>query len=114
MAKVIILETLKDEIIKKFKGESKIIFKLMYSLGENPHKGKPLGNIGGVVIKEIKYKSFRFYFITDGYKLKIMDKSKLTNLLIKFVRMSDKKYQQQTINEIKKMLINLSSKEFNE
>ena len=62
MVQVTILETLKDEILKKFKGESKIIFKQMYSLVENPHKGKPLGNVGGIVIKELRYKSFRFYF----------------------------------------------------
>jgi hypothetical protein len=107
MAKVSIAEGLKDEILKKFKEESKIIFKQMHSLRDNPYKGKSLGHIGGIVIKELRYKSFRFYFITDGNKLKIMDKSKLVDLLIRFVRMSDKKSQQQTINEIKKILINL-------
>jgi hypothetical protein len=112
MAKVSISEGLKDEIIKKFKEESKIIFKQMYSLGDNPYKGKSLGNVGGIVIKELKYKSLRFYFITEGYKLRIMNESKLVDLLIRFVRMSDKKYQQQTINEIRKILINLGSKGF--
>jgi len=114
MAKVMILGALKDEILKKFKVESKTIFKLMYSLAENPNKGKPIGNGGGILIKELKYKSFRFYFITDGYKLKVMDQDKLADLLIKFIRMSDKKYQQQTINEIKKVLIKLGSKGFEE
>ncbi|MBU3912879.1 MAG: hypothetical protein KKB21_05015 [Nanoarchaeota archaeon] len=114
MAQVIILEILKDEILKKFKEESKIIFKQMYSLAENPQKGKPLGNVGGIVIKELKYKRFRFYFITDGYKLKIMDKSKLVDLLIRFVRMSDKKYQQQTINEIRKILLSLGLEGFDD
>ncbi|MEK6906136.1 MAG: hypothetical protein AABW81_00780 [Nanoarchaeota archaeon] len=112
MAKVTILETLKDEILKKFKEESRIIFRQMYSLEDNPHKGKSLGHVGGIVIKELKYKSFRFYFITDGYKLKVMDKSKLVDLLIKFVRMSDKKDQQKTINEIKKILIDLGIEGF--
>ena len=112
MVKVTILETLKDEILKKFKGESKIIFKQMYSLAENPNKGKLLGNVGGILIKELKYKSFRFYFISDGYKLKIMDESKLVDLLIRFVRMSDKKDQQETIEEIRKILINLGLKGF--
>lgn len=107
MARVIISESLKDEIIKKFKGESKIIFRQMSSLSESPHKGKLWGCVGGIVIKEIRYKSFRFYFITDGYKLKIMEESKLFDLLIKFVRMSDKKYQQQTIDEIRKILLTL-------
>ena len=114
MAKVSIAETLKDEILKKFKEESKIIFKQMYSLKDNPKKGKLLGSVGGVVIKELKYKNFRFYFITDGYKLKIMDESKLTDMLIRFVRMSDKKHQQQTINEIKNVLLYFGSKGFTE
>ncbi|MCX6741738.1 MAG: hypothetical protein NTX24_00995 [Candidatus Pacearchaeota archaeon] len=105
MAKVSISETLKDEILKKFKEESKIIFRQMYSLAENPHKGKILGQIGGIVIKEIRYKTFRFYFITDGYKLKIMNESSLTDLLIRFVRMSDKKDQQETIEGIRKILL---------
>ena len=112
MAKVSIAEGLKDEILKKFKEESKIIFKQMYSLEENPNKGKALGNIGGIVIKELRYKNFRFYFITDGHKLKIMDEQSLADLLIRFVRMSDKKYQQQTINEIRKILLDLGSKGF--
>ena len=112
MAKVTILETLKDEILKKFEKESKIIFKQMYSLAENPHKGKSLGHVGGIVIKELRYKNFRFYFITDGYKLKIMDESKLVDLLIRFVRMSNKKDQQPTINEIRKILLNFGPKGF--
>ena len=112
MAKVMIAEKLKDEILKKFKGDSYKIFKLMYSLQDNPKKGKLLGGVGGIVIKEIRYEGFRFYFITDGYKLKIMDESLLTDMLIRFVRMSDKKDQQETINEIRKILLNFGSKGF--
>ena|SRR3989344_3802615 len=108
MAKVEIDESLKNEILKKFKQESKTIFRQMQSLEENPPKGKALGAVGGIVIKEIKYDSFRFYFITDGFKLRIMDQSKLTDLLIRFVRMSDKKDQQKTINEIKSTMRHLS------
>jgi len=104
MAKVSIAESLKDEILKKFKEESKIIFRQIYSLGDNPHKGKSLGQVGGILIKELRYKNFRFYFITDGFKLKIMDESRLADLLIRFVRMSDKKSQQKTIDEIKRIL----------
>jgi len=114
MAKVTIAETLKDEILKKFKEESKIIFRQMQSLGDNPHKGKSLGHVGGIVIKELRYKNFRFYFITDGYKLKIMSQEKLVDLLIRFVRMSDKKSQQQTIEEIRKVLINVRNANIDE
>ncbi len=113
MAKVEILESLKNEILNKFKGESKIIFRLMYSLEENPNKGKTLGHVGSIVIKEIKYESFRFYFISDGFKLRTLSKDDLIDLLIKFVRMSDKKDQQETINEIKNILIKLGADRFN-
>lgn len=104
MARVSISEALKNEIINKFKSESKKIFRLMYSLSENPKKGKSVGNVGGIVIKELKYKKFRFYFITDGFKLKVLNIDELGDLLIRFVRMSDKKDQQKVINEIKEVL----------
>jgi hypothetical protein len=112
MARVIIPKSLEDEINKKFKGESVDIFELMYSLEENPHKGKPLGNVAGIIIKELKYKNYRFYFITDGYKLKVLSKEQLTDLLIKFVRMSDKDSQQKTIDEIRNVLIKIGPKGF--
>ena len=104
MAKVIVTKNLEDLINKKFKGESVKVFELIYSLKENPKKGKPVGQIGGIVIKEIKYRNFRFYFITNGYHLRVLSIEKLKDLLIKFVRMSDKKTQQKTINEIKEVL----------
>ena len=104
MARVEIVEDLKREIFKKFKGESLKVFQIMRSLGDSPHKGKSLGHVGGLLIKELKYKSFRFYFIVDGNKLKVFSKEELTDLLIKFVRMSDKKDQQKTIDEIKTIL----------
>ena len=112
MAKVSINEILKNQILKKFKGESKIIFRQMYALENNSKKGKVLGRVGGIVIKEIKYKSFRFYFITDGYKLKLLDRESLVDVLMRFVRMSDKKHQQETINEIRKILVKFGSESF--
>ena len=107
MAKIEILESLYNEIEKKFKKEAHKILDLIQSLEENPKKGKELGTIGGIIIKELKYKTFRFYFITDGYKLKFFSKEELTELLIRFVRMSDKKHQQKTINEIKEILLKI-------
>ena len=109
MAKVEIVSSLFEEIQKKFKGEAHKVLDLMETLESNPRKGKLLGQMGGVVVKELKYRNFMFYFITDGHKLKLMDESKLIDLLIRFVRMSDKKEQQKTINEIKKILINFGS-----
>ncbi len=112
MAKVEITETLYQEIEKQFKREAFKIVDLMQTLEENPLKGKLLGTVGGIVIKELKYKNFRFYFITDGFKLKCIGQEELTNLLIRFVRMSDKKHQQETINEIKQILWIIGPKGF--
>ena len=112
MAKVIITKKLEDEINKKFKGESVKIFELLFSLKENPNKGKKIGQVGGILIKELRYEPFRFYFITDGYKLKLLGKEEIEDLLIKFVRMSDKKAQQNIIDEIKMVLRKLGEEGF--
>ena len=109
MAKVEIIGSLTKEIQKKFKGESNEIVSLLRTLEQNPHKGKIVGKVSEVLIKELKYKGFRFYFIVDGYKLKIYSKEELANLLIKIVRMSDKKSQQKTINEIKNILLKIGA-----
>lgn len=112
MAKVIITERLEKEINKTFRRESIKIFELMFSLEENPSKGKEIGHIGSISIKEIKYENYRFYFITDGYKLKLIEKGELQDLLIRFVRMSDKKDQQKVIDEIKDVLRNIGEEGF--
>ena len=112
MAKVVITLFLEEQINKKFKGESVKIFELFNSLKENPKKGKSLGNVGDIIIKELRYRNFRFYFITEGYKVKFLKSEELKDLLIKFVRMSDKKYQQKVIDEIKVILRSLGSEGF--
>jgi len=61
MARVEILESLKDDVLKKFKEDSKRIFGLMMSVEDYPKKGKYIGKVGNVAIKELKHKSFRFY-----------------------------------------------------
>ena len=112
MAKVIITKRLEDEINRFFKKESIQIFELIRSLEENPHKGKAVGHMGNVLIKELKYGSYRFYFITDGFKIKMLKKEELNDLLIKFVRMSGKKDQQKVIDSIKAVLRNLGEQGF--
>ena len=112
MARIIITNSLKKEIYKKFKKESKNIFNLINSLKESPKKGKAIGSIENILIKELKYKSFRFYFILDRFKIKFLELHELTNLIIKFVRMSDKTTQQKVINEIKEVLRKLGDKGF--
>lgn len=112
MVKVLILPDLVRQIQKTFKKNSGKIFDLMEELEVFPNKGKELGHIGRIVIKEIKYEVFRFYFIADGQKLKCVTAEELKNLLIKFVRMSDKDTQQKTIDEIKKILSILGFDDF--
>ena len=104
MAKVEIVESLFEEINKKFKERSVEVLEHLKSLEHSPQKGKILGTLGGIVIKELKYGRYRFYFITDGFKIKMLQKEELSDLLIKFVRISDKKTQQKVIDEIKEIL----------
>lgn len=104
MAKVEIVRSLKDIVLKKFKGDAKKIFRLMESVGESPAKGKFIGRVNKIVIKELKYKSSRFYFLVDDYSVKFLGVDELKDLLIRFVRMSDKNSQQKVIEEIKDFL----------
>jgi len=84
--------------------EAHRILNLMESVEGQPSKGKLLGTVGGMVIKELKYRKFRFYFITDGFILKMMDEEAMADILLRFVRMSDKTYQKEVIEEIKEVL----------
>ena len=112
MAKVIITNSLEQEINKKFKQKSIEIISLMRTLEDNPNKGKELGSIGRIVIKELRYKKFRFYFLTDGYKLKFLRINELKDLIIRFVRMSEKKDQQKVIENIKRVIRTLGEEGF--
>jgi len=112
MARVIITQSLEKKINKIFRKESIKVFSLIHKLTENPKKGKEISAVGNVIIKEIKYKKYRFYFITDKYKIKFLSSEELKDLLIKFVRMSEKKDQQAIINEIKYILRNFDEESF--
>ncbi len=113
MAKVFITEQLFKEIQKKFnKEKANEIIDFLETLEENPKKGKEIGPIGRILIKELRYEKFRFYFLTDGYKLKFFKLEDLKDLVIKFVRMSEKKDQQKVIEEIKRIITILGEKEF--
>lgn len=104
MVKVEIVSSLEDEIYRRFKGESIEVLEHIKSLENSPSKGKALGHVGGIIIKELRYKGFRFYFITDAHRIRVFTQEALTDLLIRFVRMSDKKDQQSVIEEIKRVL----------
>ncbi len=102
--KVEITKELQKEINKKFKKESIKIMEYFYSLKETPLKGKTLTQIEGIVLKELKYKSFRFYFICDGEKLKLITIGEVTDIIFKFIKMSKKNDQDKVIGEIKDLL----------
>ncbi|HIH15097.1 MAG: hypothetical protein QT08_C0007G0004 [archaeon GW2011_AR17] len=112
MAKIEIVKSLFEEIEKRFKKEASEVFDLIEDTANHPYKGKELAHVGGIVIKELKYKGFRFYFITDGFTLKYANEEALIDLLLSFVRMSDKKSQQVTIEKIKHILRTIGSEGF--
>ena len=60
MVQVDIVPSLEEEIYKHFKGESVEVLKHLKSLETSPHKGKALGHVGRIIIKELKYEGFRF------------------------------------------------------
>ena len=105
LAVVEISRTLLAEIKKHFsEQEGNKILDTLESLESNPRRGKVLTSVSGFVIKEIKHGKYRFYCVTDGFVLKFGTESQLHDLLIKFVRMSEKKDQQRVIGEIKNTL----------
>ncbi len=112
MSRVMILPELVRQIQKIFKKKADKIYDLMTELEIFPRKGKEVGHVANIAIKEIKYGVFRFYFITDGHRLKCLTDEELKELLIKFVRMSDKDTQQKTINEIKIILKKIGFENF--
>ena len=112
MVQVEIVPSLEEEIHKHFKGRSINVLEHLKSLETSPHKGKALGHVGGVIIKELRYEGFRFYFIADAYKIRMFNQEALTDLLIRFVRMSNKKEQQSVIDEIRNILKTIGSAGF--
>ena len=112
MVRVIITRKLEEEINKIFKKQSIEIFESFRDLEKSPHKGKIVGQVNNIVVKELKRDNYRFYFITDGFKLKLLKQEELNDLLIKFVRMSDKKDQQKVIDKIKEILRNIGQEGF--
>jgi hypothetical protein len=92
------------EIDRRFRGRAPTVLRHLQSVALAPKKGKTVGVVGGVLIKELKYEGWRFYFLTDGHRVTFYDPSELTDLLLLFIRMSDKKTQQATIEEIKNVL----------
>ena len=81
----------------------------MRTLEETPKKGKLIGIVGTIALKEIRYNKFRFHFGTDSHNVKFLKLEELTDLLIKFIQMSEKKDQE---NAIKNLIRNLHKKRY--
>lgn len=105
MVRIEIAVSLVEEIQKTFdRHEANTVLDLIESVKDNPQKGKRIGSFGSLLIKELKYKKYRFYFLTDGKDLRFLSEKDMVDRLLRFVRMSDKKTQQKTIDEIRRIL----------
>ncbi len=102
MIKIVVLNELRNEIYKTFKKDSLKVYTLIESLKDNPQK--VVGLVGSILIKELKYGSFRFYFIIDGHRLYLFTKGQIRDILLRFIKMSKKNNQKKTIEEIKNIL----------
>lgn len=114
MIKIKVLNSLRDEIIKTFKKQSVEVFNFIGTLKENPNKGTILGHVGPISIRELRFDTYRFYFILNGHELSLFNSNKLQELLIRFVRLSKKNDQQKVINEIKTILKKIGVNNFEE
>tara|TARA_Y100000310_G_scaffold23578_1_gene22633 strand:- start:434 stop:775 length:342 start_codon:yes stop_codon:yes gene_type:complete len=113
MARIIITKSLFKKIRKRFdNSKANEIIDLMNSLENNPKKGKEVGVVGNITIKEIKYGKFRFYFVTNRFKIKFLSSEELKEIFIKFVEMSEKKDQQKVIDKIKFVVRSLGEEGF--
>ena len=103
MVKVVVTKKLEKEVVKRLsEKEADDVFLFMASLEENPFRGDVLTVVGSVILKELKHKNFRFYFIHSANLFKLLSKDELKQELLKFVAMSDKgKEQQRVINRVK-------------
>ena len=106
MVKVFVTKRLEKEILKRLSSkEADTVFLAIASLEANPHKGDVLTNIGNIVVKELKHKSFRFYCVHSTQIMKTLTQEELQDEIIKFIAMSKKgKEQQEVIERIKKDL----------
>ncbi|MFT4343459.1 MAG: hypothetical protein ACMXYE_01800 [Candidatus Woesearchaeota archaeon] len=106
MVIIYVSKKLEKEIVKQFpRKEADTVFRMIFSLKENPYEGDVLTVVGGVVLKELKHKKFRFYFVQSSKILKVISREDLIDHIIKFIALSDKsKEQQETIHKIKEDL----------
>ena len=98
-----------DSLVKKLekrfnKNELKELKKIFLSLQDNPYQGDLVYSFGNFVLKEKKYKTFRFYFLHSRKILIIKDLEELKDEIIRFIEMSKKNNQQRIIDKLKEMM----------
>jgi hypothetical protein len=114
MAEVRISDDLLKQIEKTFKKQSIEVIEFLQTLEDSPHKGTTLGNVRGIIIKELKYSTFRFYFIHEtNCKIYLYSQNNIREILIKVIAMSKKNDQQDVINKVKKILRDIGPDGFN-
>jgi len=98
-------KSLVKKLEKRFnKKELKELKKIFLSLEDNPYQGDILCAFGSLVLKEKKYKTFRFYFLHSRKILIIKDLDMLKDEIIRFIEMSKKNDQQKVIDKLKEMM----------
>ncbi|MCH8519520.1 MAG: hypothetical protein LAT82_02075 [Nanoarchaeota archaeon] len=100
MAIVKIDSNLIKKIYKIFKKESIEVFEFLKTLEQNPQKGKILFNSKKYQLKELKYKSFRFYFVKSNNTIIVFEE----NEIITFLDVSKKNDQQEVIDKLKRIM----------
>lgn len=108
-------ESLVKRLEKRFNAkELKEIKALLLSLQDNPYQGDLLYAFGSFILKEKRYKTFRFYFLHSRNLLIIKDVEKLKEEIIRFIEMSKKNDQQQVIDKLKEMMRKLEGRPLSE
>lgn len=105
MVRVVIENSLVKKLEKRFsKKELRELKQLFLGLEQNPFQGDVLFVFGSFVLKEKKFKSFRFYFLHSKKLLIIKDLDVLKDELVRFIDMSKKNDQQRVIDKLVQMM----------
>ncbi len=67
----------------------------------SPSDGDFVTMVSGIVIREKRLKTFRFYFIFENAKKHVVSLDELKDLIIQFVALSKKNNQQHVIDKLK-------------
>lgn len=69
-----------------------------------PTDGDYISLVGGVLLKERKIKTFRFYFVQDSTRIEFLSEEELKQRVLLFISISKKNNQQAVIDKLKQDL----------